>query len=137
MNNYQPHHVAFTVRDLNEAIEWYKVAFGFNVTHSHKSKDGDMQIALLKVADDFNLELFHFSSSTENIPEYRKELVTDLKTIGTKHLCLQVEDLDAEIKHLGENGVSFSGKKDSAFFGGNYIFLRDPSGNLIELCEIK
>lgn len=137
MSKYQPHHVAFTVHDLDEAIGWYKDIFGFEVAHRHKDKGGSMQIALLNVGDGFNLELFHFPNNTKDLPEYRKDLMADLKTIGTKHLCLQVEDLDAEVESLRAKGISFSGEKDSAFFGGSYMFLKDPSGNLIELCEAK
>jgi glyoxylase I family protein len=44
------------------------------------------------------------------------------------HLALEVEDLDAVKRLLDERGIRY------LHFGGPQLWLRDPDGNVIELC---
>lgn len=59
----------------------------------------------------------------------------DLHVIGTKHLCIEVDDLDEFIKQLQSKAVEFATKMDTAGFGGRYIFIKDCNGILIELYQ--
>ncbi len=126
------HHVAITVRNIEKSVKWYKDKLDFKVLHDYE-KHG-MHIVQLK-KDEVRLELFHFSKATKTLPNYRKELMNDLHVLGTKHLCIEVDDLDAIIKYLKSKGVTFATQIDTAGFGGRYIFFKDCNGILIELYE--
>ena len=81
---YEVNHIALSVRDLDRSIAWYSSVFGFQeVKRFDKS---DMKIVWLALGS-FQLELFEGSVE---IPEYRKELMSDLRTRGTKHFAFGV-----------------------------------------------
>ena len=128
----KPHHVALTVNNIEESTQWYKEKLGFSVVHDY-DKNG-MQIALLG-SGDFKIELFHFPGNTKAFPDHKKDLMDDLHVIGTKHLCLEVENLDETIKELKEKDVEFATAIDTAGFGGRYIFIKDCNDILIELYQ--
>lgn len=130
--NFKPHHVALTVKSTEESIQWYQDKLGFQVIHKY-NKHG-MEITLLKLGD-VRIELFSYGKDTEPLPAYRKELIDDLHVIGTKHLCIEVDDLDKIIQQFTESGVEFTTKLDTAGFGGRYIFIKDCNSILIELYQ--
>lgn len=61
--------------------------------------------------------------------------MNDLHVIGTKHLCIQVENLERAVGELKTKGVQFATEIDTAGFGGRYIFFKDCNDILIELYE--
>jgi methylmalonyl-CoA epimerase len=128
----KPHHVALTVNDIQESTKWYSDKLGFQTKHNY-DKNG-MQIALLEL-NGFRIELFHFPNNTKPLHEEDKNLMDSLHIIGTKHLCLEVDNLDDTIKELGKKGVEFSTETDTVSFGGKYIFIKDCNGILIELYQ--
>lgn len=130
--NFKSHHVAFTVKNTKQSIEWYKNKLGFRVIHKY-NKNG-MEITLLKLGD-VKLELFCFGKETKSLPNHRRVLMDDLHVIGAKHLCIEVDNLDHAIKELKEKGVKFATDIDTAGFGGRYIFIKDCSDILIELYQ--
>lgn len=130
--NFKLHHVAFTVKNVDESAMWYEEKFGFKVIHKY-SKHG-MDIVHLQL-NDIRLEFFSFGDKTVPLPDYRSELLTDLHTIGTKHICIEVENLNDTVTTLTNKDVDFVTEIDTAGFGGNYIFLKDCNDILIELYE--
>ncbi len=130
--SFKPHHVAFTVKNTEESIKWYQDKLGFEVIHRY-DKHG-MEITQLKL-DDVRLELFCYREDTKPLPDYRKELMDDLHVMGTKHLCIEVDNLEQTIEALKQKGVEFSTEVDIAGFGGRYIFFKDCNGILIELYQ--
>lgn len=130
--NFKPHHVAFTVRNTEESIRWYEDKLGFEVFHQY-NKHG-MEITQLRLGD-VRIELFCYDQDTKPLPDYRKDLMDDLHVIGTKHLCIEVDNLDETINFLKEKSVEFATEIDTAGFGGRYIFIKDCNGILTELYQ--
>jgi len=128
----KPHHVALTVKNTEESIRWYQDKLGFQVIHRY-NKHG-MEITQLKL-ENVRLELFCYGQNTKPLPDYRKNLVDDLHVIGTKHLCIEVDNLDEKIKKLKGKEVEFIMHIDTAGFGGRYIFFKDCNGILIEIYQ--
>ena len=126
------HHVALTVGDIKESASWYEEKLGFKAVHSY-SKNG-MDIVLMEGAG-IHLELLSFGDNTKPLPEYRIDVMSDIHVVGTKHMCLEVADLEDSITQLKNKGVEFTTDIDTAAFGGRYIFFRDCNGILIELRE--
>lgn len=125
-------HVAFTVNSIEESINWYKTTLGF--TFLDEYQNADMKIARIKL-DNVILELFNFGPNTKSMPNYHGDLTSDLQTVGTKHLCIQVPDLEKILPLLQSNAVEIVGQPDAAYFGGKYIFIKDCNGILIELYQ--
>ncbi len=130
--NYKPHHIALTVNNIDESIAWYKNKLGFEVVHRYE-KHG-MEIAHIKLGE-VRMELFCYGQNTKPLPDYRRDLMEDLHVMGTKHICIEVEDLDLIIKQLKKRGVEIIRKIDTAGFGGRYTFIKDCDDILIELYE--
>lgn len=130
--NFKPHHVALTVNNIDESIKWYESKLGFS-TSFRRDKNG-MDLAILEL-EDVRIELFNFEDQTKPLPKFNKDLMQDLHMVGTKHLCLQVDDLEEAITKLKEKGVEFVTEIDTAAFGGRYIFFKDCNDILIELYQ--
>ena len=128
---FKPHHVAITVNNVKETILWYKKNLGFVVTHEYDMYDG-LKAILQK--DDVRLEFFDFGKMNKPLPAYRKDLMDDLHVIGTKHLCIEVEDLDTLVEDLKQKGIE-TRKIDTAGFGGRFTFIKDNNGILIEFYQ--
>ena len=69
------------------------------------------------------------------LPEYRSDVMSDIGTVGTKHLCLQVDSIEEIVEDLKAKGVNVVSDIDSAAFGGKFVFIKDCNGILIELYE--
>lgn len=130
--NFKPHHIAFTVNNIDESLDWYQSKLGFSLIHKYE-KHG-MEIALLKL-NDTRIELFSYGVNTKPLPDYRKHLMDDLHIVGTKHLCIEVQSLEETIKDLKERRVEFVTEIDTASFGGRYVFFKDCNGILLELYQ--
>lgn len=128
----QPHHIAFTVNNLTESIQWYIEKLGFRLIHKYKSQT--IEIAHI-ILGNVRIELFNFAEKTQLLPDYRNNLLDDLHVVGTKHLCIEVDDLDAMINKLKDNDVELATTLNTTSFGGEYIFFKDCNGILIELYQ--
>jgi catechol 2,3-dioxygenase-like lactoylglutathione lyase family enzyme len=129
---FKSNHVAFTVNNIDESIKWYSEKLGFTVVFRYNKHD--MKIAILKLGE-VRIELFCFNKNTKALPDYRKDLMNDLHVIGTKHLCIEVDNLDQAIKTFKTRGIIFTREIDAAAFGGRYIFFKDCNDILIELYQ--
>ncbi|NKQ53635.1 lactoylglutathione lyase [Amycolatopsis sp. K13G38] len=108
------HHVAITVRDLGEAVEFYTRVLGFGLRTDRPQGFGPG--AWLDVGD----QQVHLIAGTP--PQARGQ-----------HFAVLVDDLDATVGQLRAAGTQVS---DPAPVGtARQSFLSDPSGNAIELHE--
>ena len=55
--------------------------------------------------------------------------------VGFKHICLLVDDVDAEHARLKARGVAFDMEPATVESGLRICFLRDPDGNRVELMQ--
>lgn len=125
-------HIAITVKNLNESIDWYRDKFAFKLVSKHQYQD--MYFALISLKK-IKIELFCFNKTTKPLPDYRKKLMNDLAVVGTKHICFDVDNLNSIITKLKNKRVQIIGEPDTSAFGGKYVFVKDCNGILIELYE--
>ena len=122
-------HVAVTVSDLKQSIEWYTKFLGCLLKDEYHS--GEWHIAVMRLGE-FDIELIQLDK-TDNLPEYRKNVMSDIKTVGTKHFAINVDDLDKTIETLEGKGVEIVQRPEKAGLGGKFAFIKDCDGILIEL----
>lgn len=129
--HFKPHHAAFTVNNIKETTKWYKEKLGFKVTHEY-SKHGSSR-AIIELGQT-RIELFSFGRDNKPLPEDQTDLIEGLHTVGVRHLCIEVDNLDKVVKKLNKKGV-WTREIDTAGFGGRYSFFKDCNGILVELYE--
>ena len=108
------HHVSINVRDATESVTFYTEVLGLTQRDDRPDFDfggawldlGAQQVHLLEIA----------------VPD----------DVG-QHFAIHVADIDASVADLRDKGIEVSDPKPVA--SSRQCFLRDPSGNLIELHE--
>ena len=131
MFNYD--HTAISVKDLEKSLSFYKI-LGFKLYKEYH--DDETDIVMLKLGQ-ARLELFH-NRDEEELPAHASDLNIDLKTVGVKHFCLNVEDVTAAKNWLVERDlVDEDVQIKSGRLGRAYFFIRDPNGIFIEIIEEK
>ncbi len=116
-------HLAFCVRDLDTALEFYMQKLGLRRLF-HLGSDDAPWLVYLRVSHGQYIELF---------PE--KEAAQREKQCFS-HLCLQVTEIEQEVARLRALGVQVGDV--SLGEDGNYqAWLADPDGNRIELMQMQ
>lgn len=114
--------VRYIVRDVDEALEFYRDRLGFEVV-MHPAPGfaalsrGDLQLYM-------NAPGAGGAGRAGGNPEPG----------GWNRFQIEVDDLDAFIEELQSNDAAFRGDLVEGV-GGRQILLEDPSGNVIELFE--
>lgn len=130
---YSISHVALSVSDIRESIEFYE-KFGFKTIKEWEATDHSLKIVHLKL-NNVVLELFCYKNYID-IPEHSKKLSSDLPVIGTKHFALGVKSIDIAHKDLISKGIISSDLNITlGRLGKRYFFITDPDGILIEIIE--
>jgi methylmalonyl-CoA/ethylmalonyl-CoA epimerase len=132
----KPHHVGISVANMPESIVWYQKNLDFELLWCKDFSMINTQIAFLKHGD-FQVELFeHYDTKT--LDEYRKMPLTDIQYQGTKHICFVLDaGLEDLYKRLDTEGVDIAmSLRESPPKDALMCFIRDNTGNLIELIEM-
>ena len=123
------HHGGISVPDLEASIRWYAEVLGFEVEQRFEIPAIPAKVAMLRRGD-LRLELFEVPGA-QPLPEERRHPNLDLRTHGNKHLAFAIKDLDSAERELRSRGADIVWVRRFEF--GANIFVRDNSGNLIEL----
>lgn len=137
------HHHGFTVSDLDRSVRFYQDAFGAEVEFivdfggEEPSKlvrvpGAKMRVASLQFGRG-SLELFQYLSPPGR-PYDRSA-----NDIGTSHLCLEVEDIDAAYGWLQSIGVDCRYSPRHVYEGPraglSFFYVHDPDGLPVELLQ--
>jgi catechol 2,3-dioxygenase-like lactoylglutathione lyase family enzyme len=114
--------VRYVVDDVQAAADFYTTHLGFELKMSAAPAFADVGRGALRL-----LLSGPPSSGARSTPD-------DHADAGRNRVLLVVDDLDAEIARLAEEGLSFSSDVVSGP-GGRQILLADPATNLVELFE--
>ena len=123
------HHGGISVPALEASIRWYAAVLDFEVEQRFEIPAIPAKVAMLRRGD-LRLEVFEVPGA-QPLPEERRHPNLDLRTHGNKHLAFAIKDLDSAERELKNRGADIVWVRRFEF--GANIFLRDNSGNLIEL----
>lgn len=140
------HHHGFTVSDIDRSLTFYRDALGLVVERISERKnlpsydvilgyrDVQLRVALLiHPASGFVLELFQYV----NPPIARREMQNFY--VGSSHIALQVDDIDAQYNILKSHGFSSIGPPVDILRDGRRvargIYALDPDGISVEMFQ--
>ncbi len=132
LNSLSPDHVALSVPNLEETIQWYQDKLGFRTTLRRELTQFSTQQAFLEL-NGFRIEFFERENSARtqhsptNVPD-------DLLVQGYKHIAFAVNDIDAVAAELKQRSVEvvLAPMVDEEI-RLKICFIKDNNGNLIEL----
>lgn len=117
----QLNHVALHVHDLAASVRFYREVLGLReIPRPAFGFDG----AWFGIGADQELHLIARPAKEEPYTVPRE-----------RHFAFRVADIEAAAAHLRQRGVDFQPPKPRPD-GAMQIFLRDPDGHVIELCQL-
>ncbi|MEJ8566173.1 VOC family protein [Elongatibacter sediminis] len=149
-------HVSLTVPSIDEAVDFYTRLFGaeveyrmgpFDAAEIPPMEDGRdwtdahifvpgarLKIAMLKWPDGFGMELFEYEK-----PEDAATTPPRNCDAGSRHLCIEVKDIDGAIALLERNGCKAAAgsidMEDGPCPASRSWYVLDPFGNQLELVQ--
>ncbi len=138
------HHFSLTVADVDRSSAFYR-AFGFEPV-SDREVEGDYVEEITGIPG-AHLRIAHLSAFGHNLEllQYRRphgaERARGLQDVGSAHVCLLTDDLDAECERLRGAGVPFRSPgpvttTSGPNRGGRGIYVEDPDGNAVEIVQL-
>ncbi len=136
-------HGGLTVNNFEESVKWYHETFGCyliseqyltkeqvkDLEELYGVKDTEVRLGFLRFPKGGVIEIFQFS------PPGEKENMIWNKP-GPTHLTLDVKHIHKWYNELLEKGIHFF-SEPQVTDGNEWVFLKDPDGNLIELIDLK
>jgi len=129
----KPAHCVISVADMQESIEWYEKMLGFELLFRDYVPPLECDVAFLKMGD-FGIKLFQHRDTVPS-PLAKVEPSKDLQIQGLKHICYSVEDIFTIFNDLSSKGVEIVSGPALMPDGVTIGFIRDNSGNLIEMAQ--
>jgi methylmalonyl-CoA epimerase len=127
------HHVAVLVRDIDEALALYRDKLRLPVELILAVPSDGVTIAFLTVGES-KIELVQPTDPSTGVARY-----LETRGEGFHHVCLEVDDLGAELSRLAAAGVELIDKAPRSGAEGPVAFLhpRGCNGVLVELIEAR
>lgn len=142
-----PDHIGFTVPDLKQAVTFFVEVMGcepFFQLGPFKADNNWMQdqlnvhpraeipaIQLMRCANGSNLEIFEYTVPDQNTAQPKNS------DIGGHHIGFYVEDMDAAVAYLKEQGIKVLGEPTLMTEGPNagetWVYFMAPWGMQLEL----
>ena len=138
-------HTGITVSNLERSLEFWRDVLGFEFSHSAHQKgdlaqeitgvDGaEIKLAVLKTPGGHKIELLQYLA-----PADHKRANLRPCDVGSVHVALLVNDLDAVLAQIAASDWEAAGKPQTLNTGPNagkrVVYVRDPDGTTIELMQ--
>jgi glyoxylase I family protein len=138
-------HTGITVTNLERSLAFWRDILGFELSHqAHQSGDlaaeitgvagAEILIAVLKTPTGHKLELLEYLA-----PPDRKHVAPRPCDVGSIHVALTVDNLDAMLSAIAPFGWKAAGTPQTLASGPNagkrVVYIRDADGTTIELMQ--
>lgn len=129
-------HIGISVGNLDAMLDWYSGTFNMRVTHAFCVAEQGLRGAFLISSTGLALELLERCGSVD--PGPAADQPASLLRRGYGHICLRVDDVDAQHARLvAAGGMERMSPRTSPEAGVRMSFVADPEGNFIELINRK
>ena len=137
-------HTGITVTDINRSIAFWQDVLGFEVSHRVRHEGAlasevtgvpgaEISIAVLK-APGHRIEVLQYHAPPERTRAHARPC-----DVGSVHVALMVDNLDAALEMIARSGWNAAGKPQTLVEGPNagrrVIYVRDPDGTTVELMQ--
>lgn len=137
-------HTGITVTNLERSLAFWRDVLGFTLSHrAHHTgvlasevtgvPEAEILIAVLKTPG-HKIELLEYLA-----PPDRKRVNPRPCDVGSVHVALTVDDLDAVLRAIAVSGWKAAGQPQTLSTGPNagkrVVYIRDPDGTTIELMQ--
>ena len=138
-------HTGITVSNLERSLAFWRDVLGFELSHTaHQTGElareitgvasAEIKLAALKAPGGHKIELLEYLA-----PSDRKHVDLRPCDVGSVHVALLVDDLDAVLNAIAASGWKAAGKPQTLKTGPNagkrVVYVRDPDGITIELMQ--
>ena len=123
-------HVAIAVTDLDAAIEYYREAFGAEVTHREFVESDGVEEALIAVADSY-VQLIVATRPDSPIAKF-----IERRGEGLHHVGYRVDDCAAALEAMVAAGATAIDAAPRPGSRGTTVAFVHPKGNLGTLVEL-
>jgi len=139
-------HTGITVLNLERSVALWRDILGFELSHTaHQTgkmakeitgvAGAEIKLAVVKAPGGHKIELLEYLA-----PADRKHVNVRPCDVGSVHVALLVNDLDAVLERIAASGWRAAGKPQILPSGPNagkrVVYVRDPDGTTIELMEL-
>jgi len=126
-------HIAIAVNNIEEAAQFYQTVLGIKLSGVEVVTAQKTKVGFLKIGES-NIELVQPSEPDSPLVKFLES-----KGQGIHHICLEVDDVESEIKALIEKGAILIDQKPRSGAHNTkvaFVHPKSSSGVLIELCEL-
>jgi methylmalonyl-CoA/ethylmalonyl-CoA epimerase len=127
-------HVGVAVPDLDEAVAFYRYAFGMEVVHEETNEEQGVREAMVAVGDSGScIQLLAPLNEDSTIAKF-----LDRSGPGLQQLAFRVDDVERVADVLRERGLRLlydAPKRGTSDSRVNFIHPKDAGGVLVELVE--
>ena len=139
-------HTGITVSNLEQSLAFWQNVLGFEFSHrAHQTAElaseitgvagAEISIAVVKAPGGHKIELLEYLA-----PPDRKHVDLRPCDVGSVHVALTVDNLDAVLSTIAASGWKAGGKPQTLQSGPNagkrVVYVRDPDGITIEFMEV-
>lgn len=138
-------HTGITVANLERSLAFWRDTLGFELSHrAHQTgalaaeitgvAGAEILIAVLKTPTGHKIELLEYLA-----PADRRQVYPRPCDVGSIHIALTVDDLDAALRAIAPFGWQAAGEPQTLQSGPNtgkrVVYVRDPDGTTIEFMQ--
>jgi glyoxylase I family protein len=138
-------HTGITVSNLERSLAFWRDVLGFEFSHTaHQSGEmareitgvvgAELKLAVLRAPGGHKIELLEYLA-----PPERKHVDLRPCDVGSVHVALTVDNLDAVLNAITASGWKAAGKPQTLKSGPNagkrVVYVRDPDGTTIEFMQ--
>jgi len=128
-------HIGLAVKNLDRAIQFYEDVLGMKIRDRVRVDDMGIEVAFVDIGGDTELELLAPLREGNSIAKFLEK-----HGPGIHHFCMEVDNIEEQIKTLVEHGVTMIDEKPRIGAEGDKIAFAHPKstiGALIELKEVQ
>ncbi len=125
------HHVAIAVKNLDEALRFYRDTLGLPVHGQGTREDQGVKAAVLTIGQS-EIELLEPLGPDTPVGRFLER-----RGEGLHHICFQTDDIDKDLAGLKAKGVELIDQEPRQGLAGRICFLhpRSTKGVLLELAQ--